>query len=468
MNNRYIFLLVIVYAILQSCDSQEDPINQVQTFETITSILTNDDSKTWKIQEAYIFTGTDSIDISNNYNVYDDEIVLTNNGSDINLEWRRGFEIKIDTHSSTESLSDNYLSVLEFILTFNGSKSTFQSTNGEVAVKVINEDSVTLIFDKNDIENDLVLKLVEKKESDYASPKEELIFNHELTIELNSLSVRAPGPGMIGSHTENSLFIANREAIAGVGSVERVTKFNLSNGNKSEYSFQQADFVSKELCIVDDKLIVAGGQYINSYDLNISNEPLSVNHGKLLSRFGMASVDNNTYIIGGDFNNIESDKIFIWNSNNQTISEFTNMPEPRSGAKATIVNDNLYVFGGTEEFFGYPAKNSIYIVPLSKPSETSTITMDQALNFTFISKYQNLIYVAGIIIDYDENGSIVGADFIIGVFNTIDNSFKELSHNLPNTSGNFLIHQMVVLNKKLYVLYGDYIGDWSIMSATID
>ncbi len=467
---KKVFLLIVltIPVIIQSCNSLEDPISELQTLEEVNSILTDNGSKTWRISEAKIIMGEDSINISNNFNVIDDEIILTKDGSEITLAWRRGFEIKIDATNSWESLSDNYLSVLEYSLNFHEIKSELSSINKEIEINVNAVGSVSLTFSKSGMANMLFLELVEKQDYDYATPKENLEFNTELTIERNKLSVRLPGPGMIGSHVENSLFIANREVDFIGGSHERVMKFNLTNGIRSQYSFYKTDFVSKELAFVDNSLIVVGGQYINTYGLNISNDPTSFFHGKLLSRFGVASLDSDIYIIGGDFNNIESEKIFVWNSDSQMLDEFTNMPEPRSGAKATVVNDNLYVFGGTEEFFGNPAKNSVYIISLSNPSEISTVLMDRELNFTFVSKYQNLIYVAGMIINYDDNGSIIGYDFTIGVFNTLDNSFKKLSHNLPNASSNFLIHQMVIINDKLYVLYGDFTEDWSIMSAIIN
>mgnify|MGYP003310523480 FL=1 len=43
----------------------------------------------------------------------------------------------------------------------------------------------------------------------------------------------------------------------------------------------------------------------------------------------------------------------------------------------------------------------------------------------------------------------------IGVYDTSENTYQELSTNLTNTSGYDTIHQMCILNGKMYIIYGE-------------
>ena len=81
--------------------------------------------------------------------------------------------------------------------------------------------------------------------------------------------------------------------------------------------------------------------------------------------------------------------------------------------------------------------------------------MNQAIDFTFVQKFQNLIYVAGRIEVRDGSGTIIGRESTIGVFNTLDNTYQELSTNLANASGFDTIHQMCIINGKMYIIYGN-------------
>ena len=73
----------------------------------------------------------------------------------------------------------------------------------------------------------------------------------------------------------------------------------------------------------------------------------------------------------------------------------------------------------------------------------------------FVEKFQNLIYVAGQIYTKDENNEIISNNPTVGVYNTLDNTYQELSTNLNNTSGFETIHQMCILNGKMYIIYGE-------------
>ena len=79
--------------------------------------------------------------------------------------------------------------------------------------------------------------------------------------------------GFTASAPENSLYIANRNGSAVLNAPEHIQKYNLGNGKFTEISFEQTDFVTKELQIVNDQLLAFGGQYVNKYNLDLGSQP---------------------------------------------------------------------------------------------------------------------------------------------------------------------------------------------------
>ena len=278
--------------------------------------------------------------------------------------------------------------------------------------------------------------------------------------------------GMVGSSAENSLFIAMRET--NQNNAERILKINLATNNITEKLFDLSQFVTKRLHIRGNQLIVFGGQYVNTYNLDLSGgDPISVSHGKTLTRFGMTVLDDNVYIIGGDYGaeaEVEAKKIFRWNIDAETFSEFTALPETRYGANGTIVDDNLYVIGGRSQFTDYStALTTAYKININNPSNVETFEIDQAINIAFVRRFQNLIYVAGQTYTFDENNQTSAVNPIVAVYNTSDNTYQELNTNLINTSGFDTIHQMCIVNGKIYIVYGgpDNGGLWEVLVSDL-
>lgn len=454
------YLLALLIAAF-SCNSDDstavEPVPTLNELRdnTTTTLTSTETSKTWRINQATLTNGNSQIDITQNFNVIDDEFIFGGTTENGTLEWRKGYDIKTNASNIQETLSDKYVSSIVTSFSYQDGSSTIVEADFGSCTFQINEDNTVNATITNDDNTVFDFTIVEKTQSDYASASQTgLNFSPDFTFESNSIDSHAPG--MIGSYADNSFFIVTREddLNTGSGSPERVLKFDISSNTVTENLFYQDDFVSKQLHIIDNQMIAIGGQYVNTYDLNISGDPTSFNHGKSLSRFGISVLDNDVYIIGGDLNDVEGDKIFKWNLNSQTLTEFATLPEPRSGARGTIVNDNMYVFGGSETFFGGTPTNTIYKVDINNSSSIETFQMNQAINFTFVQKFQNLIYVAGRIEVRDGSGTTIGRESTIGVFNTLDNTYQELTSNLTNVSGFDTIHQMCIFNGKMYIVYG--------------
>lgn len=458
---RFLLSLILLSSFI-ACNSDDDNntdeiINEPTLIELrtqSTTILTSGTTKIWRIKQATLTNANGVIDISENFNVIDDEFIFGGTGENGTLEWRKGYEVNTNASNSSGTLLDNYVSSISTNFNYqDGSSTIVEADFGSCTFQINSDETInaTITNENNSIFN---FTLVEKTQNDYLTPPAVLNFNPAFTFESNGIDCCAPG--MIGSYSANSFFLATREDGLGNGSArpERILKFDIATNTISENLFFQTDFVSKQMHIINNKLIVIGGQYVNKYNLDLSGDPTSANHGKRLSRFGISVLDNDVYIIGGDLNDVEGNKIFKWNISTQSLSEFATLPEPKSGARGTIVNDHLYVFGGSDAFFSETPTKTIYKVDINNPSQIETFQMNRPIDFTFVQKYQNLIYVAGRIEIRDGSGQTIGRESTIGVFNTLDNTYRELTTDLTNTSGFDTIHQMCLFNGKLYIIYG--------------
>jgi len=485
-STRQLFLPLVVLFLLIACNNDDSPevITDPQTIleeerEATTEILSNGEDKTWRITNAILTNDSGTFDITENFNVVDDEFIFKSNGI---LIWRPGNDINSDATTAQETLLDYYRSPIGTPFIYNEDSSTeLTSIEGKFIFTVLDGETIngTLTLGvRSSAGGELSVTLNPKSPVDYpVVPLSGLTFTEAFTFESDGIFSMAPG--IIGSYSDNSLFIVTREdgLNNGTGSPERIIKYSFGTGTMEENLFFNSDFVSKQLHIINNQLVVIGGQYVNTYNLDFNGGSSSLLHGLAITRFGMGVTENDAYIIGGDLDIppdgiVEAEKIYKWNIINQTLNYVTDLPEDRFGARATIVNDKLYVFGGSEVWLSGIYKNSIYIYDLINGS-INTESMNNAMEYTFVDKFQNLIYIAGRSSIFDANNQLIGFETSLSVYDTENNTFTDISHNL-DTSNNNAIHGLCVFNNKLYIIYGNgetmggQFQEWSLMEATIN
>ena len=486
-SGKIFFLWLLIIIGLMGCRSDEietiveepNVVTRLEEQRNITTqSLVNGNGQTWKITKAQLTNSSGVIDISNNFNVIDDEFKFSGNSNALALQWRIGEDINYQGINSKETLLDYYLSPKDYDLSFienNGNGITSRDKN--FTFTILDNNSINAELNFPDENTSLNLTLTPKTLVDYAKPRTgDIAFEESFTFKSSGIYLYAPG--MIGSDSDNSLFIATREDAANNGdnSPERIIKYSFENEKMSDHLYYNSDWVSKQLHIINNQLIVIGGKYVNTYNLDIETDPISVPHGKSFTRFGMSVQNDKAYITGGEFipigdNDIDiinANKIYAWDINNQSLSEVIELPETRFWARSAIINNKIYVFGGIKHLVGFEEpQNTIYIADLNN-NNIETIEMDRAIDVTYVDKYFNLIYIAGTI-------DLLGLTTtpVLGVFDTRTNQYQELSHNL-DLKPHSAIHGMCVFNDKIHVIYGDAkiddIGqelEWSVMSADI-
>ena len=476
-------------------DETPDPAVVLATErQAVLDDLTNTDQKVWKITQAILTNESGTIDISSNFNVTDDELVFINSvfqssKTDFNgtLEWRGGNAIEIEGATSEETLLDLYESPFKSAFDFVGDSNSDLESPG-FTFKYIDENTITGTV-TGDGSSTIAVTLAPKTSADYAQvPNEPLSFSQAFSYPSNAVNGFAPG--MVGSNSSNSIFIVTREGdMRGASDIspERVTRLDISNNSLTDQLFFQSDFVSKQLHIIDNQLKVVGGQFINTYGPDLQSEPESASYdGQIfLSRHGSAVIDDEIYIVGGSLGDTQNigDEIFKWDDINNTLTTIATMPETRSGARAEVVQNKLYIFGGTDVAFGTDAKNTIYIYDF----ETETITtenMPTALHFTYTGKHENLIFIGGQSKSYTDDADADGNpdgflteidnEPFVGVYNTENGEFTELDTNLTSPESE-TIHSMAVISGQLYILYGQFqevaegeYQNWDVMVADIN
>ena len=290
-----------------------------------------------------------------------------------------------------------------------------------------------------------------------------LSFEETYAFEANLMG--GPHIGMTNSTSENSLFISSREnEPSGNTTEEEVFKLNLDTNQ----------FITKQLKIINDQLVSIGGTELKIYDLNLQNDPSSIEYQNnfTLSKFGVASDDTNTYIIGGyrvDTPTRENTKIHKLNINTgELFEEIIETPETMVGASGAVLNNKLYVFGGAIFENLTEGTNKIYIYPLDNSQNYEELSMSVTADVTFVQKYGDIILIAG------HKGLYVGEKTsFVGKFDTTTNIFEEIDTNLDSEGGTKAIHQMIVKDDKIFILHGhSAIGqntqsEWSILSADL-
>jgi len=222
----------------------------------------------------------------------------------------------------------------------------------------------------------------------------------------------------------------------------------LSYNTMTERLYGRSDFVTKRIHVLEDEIMVVGGSFINTYNDRISRDPVSVEHGEQLTRFGSFIYDSELYIFGGDLGVHDADKVKKWNASEGLFEVVATLPEPRYWTNGEVVGDYLYIFGGQQVFssatFG---ENEIFVMDLQDFS-IETLSLPENYNRVFTATIGTNIFVAGQVWR-DEN--IITR---MGIFDTRDHSFREVTFNLNDTWVSS-VYGLTSVGDRLYVIHGD-------------
>ncbi len=450
--------------------SQEEALATART-QTL-EFLTSGGEQTWKITNASLETSSGVFDISDNFNVTDDEFVFTST----TLIWNAGNAINTNATTEAETGLDFYVAPDESTIEFQPESGTsLTAIDNRLSFEVVDNQTITAVLTAGSSAlGDITLELAPKTASDYKSPPSSgLSFN--LITTINGPGIGGDGScGFIGSYSENSFYVVHRDDTQSddTGSPERIIKYNLDTGVETENLYYNPDFVTKRLNIIDNELVVFGGNNVNTYPLNPSGDATNTfTHGLQLTRFGFAVQGANGYVVGSNFTVPANSNITRYNYVTNQVDILGELPKARFYGGAEIVNNKLYVFGGRPEFNSDEVDAESFIYNLEDGSIDS-FDMPESPTNSYAARFENLIYVAYETRTPAGEPGIFDDDRIInfGVYNTFDDSFIVVSHNLDDSDMFSTVHAITVFNDAIYVIYGSTEEDpvYSIYRASLN
>ena len=352
--------------------------------------------------------------------------------------------------------------------------------------------TTTILFYNCDPNNeDLISEPVSDSQEDPVLVSN-LSFNEIYAFEDNLLG--GPHIGMTYSSSDNNLFISCREnEPTGYTTEEEVFKLNLDSYQLTRRNVSPGGSVTKQLTLINDTLVSIGGTEFKFFDRNFeyagSQPYFTIPCGSSdpdcfgLNRFGIASHNNDTYIIGGaivrpsnlttpgdpagDYSNPKI-RILRGDVTGNFLEEFIDAPETMYRANGAVVNEKLYVFGSILENNNSVDANKIFIIPLNNPQNYEEYSMTVDASFTYVQEFGDMIIVAG-----RKGFNDSPKTSFVAFFDTTTNTFKEIETNLDTEGGTKAIGQMIVKENKIIILFGDRSrqgvpqSKWSILSADL-
>ncbi len=275
--------------------------------------------------------------------------------------------------------------------------------------------------------------------------------NEKLTFAFEKLSTVQgerlwQATGLAYASNSQALYLASRETNPENGeTTERIRIINPSDGSGNDFYFDQQDYISKNGHVLNNSLYVVGGTRLSHYPLDLSQQLSVVEHGLALSRFGSADDGQDLYIWGGDINEVDSDLIRKWNVELGAFETVGVLSEPRTWSQGEIVDGQLYIFGGQEQFSDTPVKDVVLVYDLLTGAERS-IELPYGLWRSFTAVDGQYIYVAGHLVNGEETESVLGR------LDTSTEIYEELEFTAAG-AGN--IHQLETGGDRLFILYGN-------------
>jgi hypothetical protein len=450
---------------LAGCQSDE-PNMQV----TVMNELTTGASRSWKIESATLSNAaTGDVTLTNLANVNDDEFVFTANPSlGVNaamLHWRVRNQVRAGATTAQEALLDYYISGIDRTLTIQSDGSiTSIDPNLTVARGSNGKLSVQYLMNAEQFS----MELVPAEEAAHVPA----LFDFEFVTDMVSTAIGLEqAAGFTGSMASNSLYFAYKAfESTPIINPERVVRYDIDEGTFTTINFDNLDFVTKELHIINDELKVVGARFVNTYPLDLGGDPVSVPHNLTITRYGSTVVDDNVFLFGGDLlfptgspgtPGPNADKIYRHDQATGQLTEVGALPEPRYWAHGEIVDGKLYVFGGRQAFIAEEPEDDIFVHDMAT-GENQVLKLPMPMHRTFAARYGQLVYVAGYREIPNADPALSTIETTFGVFDTHTSTFTVIPSSLTFT-GKQTVFGFTIVGHHLYVL----VGTWGVTNFSI-
>lgn len=145
-----------------------------------------------------------------------------------------------------------------------------------------------------------------------------------------------------------------------------------------------------------------------------------------------------------------SDKIIRYNLLDNSFENIASLPFGICNTKGEIIDDKLYIIGG---YLGSEVSNKVLVFDLNNNSFLDEITIPVSISAHTTSKYKNKIFIKG---DYNIQN-------LFAVFDTSNNSFKIIDSNVIESRHSM----SEIIDGKLYVIGGNTTSQFSTMTNKV-
>ncbi|MFC4633191.1 hypothetical protein ACFO3O_04695 [Dokdonia ponticola] len=428
------FATFLIISSFYSCQSDDDiappitpeteEVEENSNLETIIEEIVTTNTDGWKITTARLSNTTVSdLDITNLYNVQDDRFKLSQaSASSLTIKWLEAYQINTNAIDITTVKSDNYRRSSQVTVTSSSTESPyiFTSSAGDITI-TYNSDTSTLTGEiqyQNGSET-MAMTLTSVTTSDFQNI--ETPSNFDLIF---SATASQPLIGLNYSYATNSLY-----AIAHDSQELSIYKYDEENQTTSTISMTDNAIGSNQFEFIDGKL---------KWVSNFSSAEVSYDLTEVIIGDGInftpdsqhrTTLENNTMIAVGGNGGYLSDQITTLSPSGTSFLELGNMPSERVLADVTIVDNDLYIFGGFYlDFMGnFSYYDSILRHDVTTGNLLETIPLGVDLIDSYVSRKGELIYIAGrVLLTNSSNGGIGETRRYFGVYNTITETLQEL------------------------------------------
>lgn len=426
-------LLLIIFT-FNSCQSDDDTtppeseemeeMEESSNLEAIIEEILNSNADGWKVATASLSNNTVSdLDITNLYNVQDDRFEFSPASTfGMSIKWLEAYQINTNAIDLETVKTDNYIRSSQITLTSTSTANPYLFTNTLGDIRVIYDAdtlSLTVEIQPQNGSETLIITLIAVTASDFQSV--ETPQNFDLVY---STDTSQPVIGLNYSYATSSLF-----SISHNSNVLSVHKYEENSQVTSSINTTDNAIGSDEFEFIDGKL---------KWVSNFSSADIEYDLSQIITSNGVdftpdnqhrTTAENDTIYAVGGYGGYLSDQITALSPSGTSFLEVGNMPSERALADATVVDSDLYIFGG---FYIDPTGNfsfydSILKHDLATGNLLETIPLGVDLIDSYVSRKGELIYIAGrVLLTNSSNGGIGQTRRYFGVYNTITETLQEI------------------------------------------
>ena len=335
------------------------------------------------------------------------------------------------------------------------------STNNPLSVTINSNISLIAEFGKNDSDNDGITDDIDEcpNTSDGSNVDDKGCCVESDYVSFQSTN-NLPDPRAYGSsaYLDGYIYLSKGAKINQDNTTTSRTKdlirYDIANDSWTEMTSELIKLMYGNTEIYNSKVYLLNGDIIGGLNDSVEVFNLVTNKRSKLNIVNPYPMEQNgsdiwnfhniIFFGGKDENGQCTDKIVKFNLNDESFEIIGNLPFPICNTKGEIIDDKLYIIGG---YLGSEVSDKILVYNLNNNLWEDPITISVSISAHTTSKYNGKIFIRG---DYNIKN-------LFAVFDTNNKSFRIVESDAIDSR--HLMSEIV--DGKFYVLGGNISSQWA-------